>query len=65
MALHPFVGPWPLLQFCNLFTPTVGLLGRVMSRRKAATYTQDNTNRMNAYTDIHALSRIRTHDPSV
>jgi hypothetical protein len=28
--------------------------------RKASTYTQDTTN-----TDIHALSAIRTHDPSV
>jgi hypothetical protein len=25
----PFVGPWSLLQFRNLFTQTVGLLGRV------------------------------------
>jgi hypothetical protein len=33
MALQPFVGPWPLLQFRNLFlfTQTVGLLGRVIS----------------------------------
>jgi hypothetical protein len=35
------------------------------ARRKAATYTQDNTNRINANTDIHALSGIRSDDPSV
>jgi hypothetical protein len=59
MALQPFVGPWLLLQFHNLFTQTVRLLGQVISRPKAAIYTQDNTN-----TDIHALNGIRTHDPS-
>jgi hypothetical protein len=31
MALQNFVGPWPLLQFRNLFTQTVALLGRVIS----------------------------------
>jgi hypothetical protein len=34
MALQPFVGPWSLLQFHNLyffFTQTVGLLGQVLS----------------------------------
>jgi hypothetical protein len=31
MALQPFVGPWPLPQFRNLFTLTVGLLGRVIN----------------------------------
>jgi hypothetical protein len=44
MALQLFVGPWPLLQFRNLFTQTVGLLGRRSARRKVATYTQDNIN---------------------
>jgi hypothetical protein len=56
--LQPFVGPWPLLQFRNLFytvgrTPWTG-----SARRKAATHTQDNTH-------SHASSGIRTHDPSV
>jgi hypothetical protein len=27
MTLPPFVGPWPLLQFCNIFTQSVGHLG--------------------------------------
>jgi hypothetical protein len=32
MALQPFVGPWPLLEFRNFFfTQTLGLLGRVIS----------------------------------
>jgi hypothetical protein len=44
MALQPFVGPLPLLQFRNVLTQTVGLLGRGSARRKAATYIQDNTN---------------------
>jgi hypothetical protein len=34
----------PLLEFRNLFTQTVGLLGRESARRKASTYTQDNIN---------------------
>jgi hypothetical protein len=31
MALQLFVGPWSLLQLRNLFTQTVGLLGRVIN----------------------------------
>jgi hypothetical protein len=31
MALQPFVGPWSLFQFLNLFTQSVGLLGRGFS----------------------------------
>jgi hypothetical protein len=31
VTLHPFVGPWPLFQFLDLFTKSVGLLGRVIS----------------------------------
>jgi hypothetical protein len=31
MALKPFVGPWPLFRFLNLFTQLVGLLGRGIS----------------------------------
>jgi hypothetical protein len=60
VALYPFVGPWPLLQFRNLFyaegrTPWTS--DQPVARPLP---TQDNT-----YTDIHALSGIRTHDPSV
>jgi hypothetical protein len=38
-------------------------LDRGSARRKAATYTQGKKHRKNAYTDIHAFSGIRTHDP--
>jgi hypothetical protein len=31
MALQPFVGPWPLFQFLDLFTQSVRLLGRESS----------------------------------
>jgi hypothetical protein len=49
MALQPFVGPWQLFQFLHLFTQSVGLLGRRSARCKAATSTQDNTNRIKAH----------------
>jgi hypothetical protein len=32
MALKTFVGPWPILQYRNLFTEAVGLLGRAISQ---------------------------------
>jgi hypothetical protein len=45
MALQPFVGPWPLLQFRNPFLQRrKNSLEEWSVRRKAATYTQDNTN---------------------
>jgi hypothetical protein len=31
MALQPFVGPWPLIQFLDLFTQSAGLLVRGIS----------------------------------
>jgi hypothetical protein len=30
-SMAPFVGPWPLFQFLNFFTQSVGLLGRGIS----------------------------------
>jgi hypothetical protein len=67
MSLQPFVEPWPLLQFLNLFiTQTVGLLGRVISPSLGCyLHTEEHKHRINAHTDIHVLSRFRTHDPSV
>jgi hypothetical protein len=66
MALQLFAGPWPLLQFRNLFTQTVGLLGRVISPLQGRyLHTGQHKHRIKAHTDIHALSGIRTHDPSV
>jgi hypothetical protein len=37
MALQPFVGPWPPFQFLNLFTQSVGLLGRESAHRTTQT----------------------------
>jgi hypothetical protein len=66
MALEPFVGPWPLLQFRNLFTQPVGLLGRVIGPSQGRYLnTGQHKQRINAHKDIHALSGIRTHDPGV
>jgi hypothetical protein len=31
VALQPFVRPWPLFQFLDLFTQSVGLLGQGIS----------------------------------
>jgi hypothetical protein len=61
MALPPFVGPWPLHQLRDLFTQTAGLLGRVISSSQGG----QHKHRINAHTDIHTLSGIRMHDPSV
>jgi hypothetical protein len=45
MALQPYVGPWSLLQFRNLFYPE-GKTPWVSDQalRKASIYTQNNTN---------------------
>jgi hypothetical protein len=57
---------WSLLQFRNLlYTEDKDSLDECSACRKAAIYTQGNTNRINTDTNIHALSGIRTHDPSV
>jgi hypothetical protein len=66
MALQLFVGPWPLVQFLNLFRQQVGLLGNGVSPSQGRyLHTELHKHRIHAHTDIHALSRIRTHDPSV
>jgi hypothetical protein len=68
MALPTHSGPWPLLQFRNRFSQTVGLLGRVISLSQGLYLnTGQHKHRINAHThtpNIHALSGIRTHDPS-
>jgi hypothetical protein len=58
MTLQPL---WTLAFFFSflIYIQPVGLLGGRSARRKAATYTEYT------HTDIHALSVIRTHDPSV
>jgi hypothetical protein len=66
MAVHPYVGPWPFFSFFILYT-----VGRTPSKgdqpvaRPLPTH-RTTQKRINAHnTDIHALSGIRTHDPSV
>jgi hypothetical protein len=44
MALQSSVGPWPLFQFLNLIHSRQESLDGGSARRKAATYTQNNTN---------------------
>jgi hypothetical protein len=44
MALQPFVGPWSLFQFLIPIHSRYDSLGGGSARRKAATYTQDDTN---------------------
>jgi hypothetical protein len=53
-----FVGPWTLFQFLDPIHSRWDSLDRGSARRKAANYTQNNT-------DIHASSGIRTHDPGI
>jgi hypothetical protein len=66
MALQPFVGSWPIFQFRNLYMQTVGLLGRGISPSQGHyIHRGQHKYRTNAHTDIHALSGIGTHDPSV
>jgi hypothetical protein len=60
MTRQPFVGPWRLLQFRNLYTD-----GRTPWTSDQSVARPLPTHRINAHTDIHALSGTRTHDPSV
>jgi hypothetical protein len=65
-SFSPYRAPWHLLQFRNhFFTQTVGLLGRVISPSQGRyLHTGQAKHRIKAYTDIHALRGIRTHDLS-
>jgi hypothetical protein len=65
MALQNFIGLSPLIQLRNHFSQTVGILHEWSASRKAATYTPENTTTEQTHTDIHALSGIEPHDPSV
>jgi hypothetical protein len=70
MALPAPSGLWPLIQFRNHFSQTIELLGRVISPSQGRYLnTGQHKHRINAYTHahtyVHALSGIRTHDPSV
>jgi hypothetical protein len=75
LCFHSFIHQWlysPLLGrglfFSSVisFTQTVGLIGRVISPSQGRyLQTGQQKHRINAHTDIHALTRIRTHDPGV
>jgi hypothetical protein len=55
-----------LFSFVIYFTQMVGLLGREISPSQGRYLcTGQLKHRINAYTDIHALSGIRTEDPSI
>jgi hypothetical protein len=64
MTLQPFVGPWPLSFLIFLHSRYDSLDGE-SACRKATTHIQDSTNTEQTHTDIHTLSGIRNHDPSV
>jgi hypothetical protein len=44
MALQPFVGPWQLSQFLDSIHSRYDSLDGGSARRKASTYTENNTN---------------------
>jgi hypothetical protein len=67
MALPAHSGPRPLIQFRKQFSKMIGLLGRVISHSQGR-YLNRTTQTQNKgihTPNIHALSGIRTHDPSV
>jgi hypothetical protein len=62
----PLLGPGIFFSFLIFFTHTVGLLGRGISPSKGRyLHTGQHKHTINAHTDIHALSGIRTHDSRV
>jgi hypothetical protein len=64
MALQHYVEPWPLFQFLNSIDTWYYSLDGASAHRKAATCTQDRTNR----TDAHrhpCLKWDSTQDPTV
>jgi hypothetical protein len=67
MALQPVVGPWPLLQFLNHFY-TDGRTPWTSDQpvaRPLPTHRTTQIQNKRTHTDIHPLSGIRTHNPSV
>jgi hypothetical protein len=68
LPLWSIANPWnDLFHFRFLILrQSVGLSGRRISPSQGRyLYTEQDTHRINAHTDIHALSGIETHDPSV
>jgi hypothetical protein len=71
--IHPSIHQWLyssllcpglFLGVLIFITQTVGLLGRGISTSQSR-YLHAGQHKHRMYTDIHALSGIRTHDPSV
>jgi hypothetical protein len=61
MPLQPFVGPWPLFQFPGPAHSRQDSLGGGSARRKASTYTQNNTNiAFERAKTVHGLDRAAT-----
>jgi hypothetical protein len=61
----PLFCPGLYFSFVIFFTQTLEFLGRVISPSQGRyLHTGQQKHRINAHTDMHALSRIRTHDPS-
>jgi hypothetical protein len=61
IALHPFVGPWPLLQFPNLFY-TVGMAPWTGDQPVARLHTGQNKRRINAHR--HPYLELDSSSPS-
>jgi hypothetical protein len=60
------LGPGFFFSFVIIFTQTVGLLGRVICPSQGRyLHTGQHKHRINVQRDVHPLSGIRTHDPSV
>jgi hypothetical protein len=72
--IHSFIHQWHhsllfdpglFFSFVISFTQTAGLPGRVISQSECHyLHTRKHKHRKNAQKDTHALSEIRTHDPS-
>jgi hypothetical protein len=66
MALQPFVVPWPLLQFCNLFYTDSRIPWTSNEPITRPLPTHRTTQTQNKHTHRHPyLEWIQTHDPSV
>jgi hypothetical protein len=65
MALQPFVGPWPLFQFLDLSTQSVGFLPWTGDEPVARALPAHSTAQtQNKHTSTPRVG-ILTHDPSV
>jgi hypothetical protein len=64
MVLLPIIGFWPFFQFLNRTQSRQDSLDWGSARRKVSTYTRNNTNKINAHTDIQGSGGIETRDLS-